>query len=250
MKHSIVIPAHNEAATIETLVSEFVRALLVRQPGIDWEVLIVENGSIDGTLEAARRLAEAFPGVIHVLAAERRSYGGAIMRGIRESTCPALSVLECDVLSVPFIEHSVRLLAGGTSRFIVGSKRHPQARDLRPPSRRFLTWLFNVLLRLCLRYPGSDTHGLKTMDTALAMRLCDLSIAGDESVQTELVLMAWRLGEQIAELPVDLSEIRATPVSIRRRLPLVVGFIIDLHRSMRRFPSPPDGLKRPTAVYV
>jgi hypothetical protein len=250
VKHSIVIPAHNEAPTLEAFVSDFVRSMLARQPGIDWEVLVVENGSVDATLDAARRVADGFPDVVRVLASERRSYGGALKHGILNCSGQSLTVLECDALSVPFVEHSVRLLSEGSSRFIVGSKRHPQARDRRPASRRFLTWFFNALLRVFLGYPGSDTHGLKSLDTALARRLCELSIAGDEMVQTELVLVAWALGEQIAELPVDLSETRPTPVSIGRRLPHVMRFIPDLRRSVRRFSPPPEGLKRPAIVRV
>jgi len=144
-------------------------------------------------------------------------------------------VLECDFLDVAFVRESIVRFQQG-SQFIVGSKRHPRSVDERPLKRRLLTWGFNRILNACVGYPGSDTHGLKSIEADLAKELCRLAITTDEALQTEIVLLAWRRGCTIDEIPVRIGEVRASPVSIRRRLPLVVNIISDLRRSARRFP--------------
>jgi glycosyltransferase involved in cell wall biosynthesis len=236
MKHSIVIPAHNESINLENFVSMFVDELCCTIPRVKFEVLIVENGSTDSTLECANRLKLKYPDKVEVLSNERGSYGEAIKRGIQESTGVHLSILECDFLDVSFVAKSISLFNTGKTKFIVASKRHPESIDGRPLKRRVLTNIFNQILRISFAYPGTDTHGLKSIDSELAKELCRLAITTDEIFQTEIVLIAWRLGEDIIELPIQIKELRSATVSIRRRFPMVLDLIWQLRRSLKRFP--------------
>lgn len=120
----------------------------------------------------------------------------------------------------------------------MGSKRHPQSADRRPLKRRILTALYNyVFLRLLVGYPGSDTHGLKSIETPVAKRLCEIAITSDEVFQTEIVLLAWRLGIKIEEVPVQILEMRNPTVTVLRRVPKVLNTVRALQRSLRRFPA-------------
>jgi glycosyltransferase involved in cell wall biosynthesis len=201
------------------------------------EVILVENGSTDGTLQVCRRLHHRFPIQVKVCTIARGSYGEAIKEGIRQSTGTHLSILECDCLDLEFVCHSIDLIRRQNARFIVASKRHPDAIDGRPWKRRFLTGAYNKLLHVYLRYPGSDTHGLKTMETSLGKQLCDISITSDEILQTEIVLLAWRLGVKIEELPLNIRECRPAPVRVVKRLPKVINTLRELQRSLARFPD-------------
>lgn len=235
MTHSIVVPAHNEAENLEPYVSTFVDRLLARMPEVDWEVLLVENGSRDDTLACARRLEARYPDTVRVLSNARGSYGEAIKRGMLEARGARVTVLECDFLDLDFVRRSIDALERG-ARFVVGSKRHPESVDRRPLKRRLLTRAFNALLKLAFGYPGTDTHGLKTIDAALAKELCRKALTTDEVFQTEIVLLAWKLGEEIVELPVRIEEVRCAPVSIPRRFPMVIDLVAQLRRSLERFP--------------
>ena len=120
----------------------------------------------------------------------------------------------------------------------MGSKRHPESSDRRPFKRRALTALYNlVLLRLFIGYPGTDTHGLKSIEAGCARRLCKAALTTDEVFQTEIVLLAWRLGITIDEIPVDISEIRIAPVTVLRRVPKVLDTVRQLKKSLQRFPK-------------
>jgi glycosyltransferase involved in cell wall biosynthesis len=235
MEYSIVIPAHNEAHDLESFVSAFIRDL--PQNIVPTEIILVENGSTDETLQACHRLQQNFPELVRVISIDRPSYGEAIKQGMLRSRGTYLTILECDCLNVDFVTDSLRLFANGKTRFIVASKRHPESDDKRPFKRRILTALYNYFLWFFLGYPGTDTHGLKSIETRCAKRLCELAITSDEIFQTEIVLLAWRLGVEVNERPIRVQEMRPAPVAVVKRIPKILGTIRELKRSLSRFPE-------------
>jgi hypothetical protein len=238
MQHSIVIPVHNEAQHLEVYMDAFLGSLPEDLAGLIQEIILVENGSTDGTRDACSRLRDRYPDLIRVCVLPRGSYGEAIKTGMLESTGTHLYILECDVLDWDFVSRSVAIFREGRARFVVGSKRHKDSADRRPFKRRALTALYNLaFLRLCFGYPGTDTHGLKSIEAECARQLCQMAVTTDEVFQVEIVLLAWRMGIGIEEIPIEIREMRSTPVSIRRRLPKVVGTVRELKKSLRRFPA-------------
>jgi hypothetical protein len=198
----------------------------------------VENGSTDGTLRACYRLRQIYPDLIKVLSIARASYGEAIKQGILQSRGTHISILECDCLNTDFVSDSIKLFQTQGARFIVASKRHPESLDGRPWSRRLFTFLYHYFfLHIFFAYPGTDTHGLKSMEAACAKQLCELALTSDEIFQTEIVLLAWRLGVTIHERPLRIRETRRSPVAVFKRLPKVLDTIRQLQRSLGRFPQ-------------
>ena len=231
-----MIPVHNEVLNLETFVKSFIDSL--PQSVAPTEIVLVENGSTDDTLLACYRLQQRFPKQIRVVSIARASYGEAIKQGILQSQGTHLSILECDCLDTDFVSDSIRLFQTQEARFVVASKRHPESVDRRPVKRRVLTFLYNYfLLHIFLGYPGTDTHGLKSMEADCAKRLCELAITSDEIFQTEIVLLAWRLGIQIHERPLRIRESRPASVAVFKRLPKVLDTVRELRRSLRRFPE-------------
>jgi glycosyltransferase involved in cell wall biosynthesis len=238
VQYSVVIPAHNEADNIEAQVTGFVQNLPSEVFEVLREIIIVENGSTDRTLDVCRRLEQRFPTLIKIVTIARGSYGEAIKLGMSESTGSHLSILECDFLDSAFVVKSIAMFRANEAEVIIGSKRHPRSIDRRPLKRRALTALYNyVFLRLFIGYPGTDTHGLKSVETTCAKRICQLALTSDEVFQTEFVLLAWRLGVEIEEIPVNISEMRNAPVTVLRRVPKVLNTVWELKRSLSRFPA-------------
>ncbi|WP_320046876.1 glycosyltransferase family 2 protein [uncultured Ilyobacter sp.] len=81
---TIFFPCYNEEANVEQVTRKAVE--VGRQVADDLEVLIVNDGSKDGTKEIADRLAEEIPEVRAVHNNPNRGYGGALQRGFREAT--------------------------------------------------------------------------------------------------------------------------------------------------------------------
>lgn len=237
MKYSVVIPVHNEAQNIGLFVSEFIGRL---SPGLRdslLEILPVENGSTDGTMDALEQLRDQFPEIVRPMTVSAASYGEAMKHGILEARGTHVFVLECDVLDVDFVARAADLLQQGGAHLVIASKLHPDSADARPWKRRLLTRCFNAYLRFRFGYPGTETHGLKAMESTIAKQLCEHSITTDEVFQTEFVLLAWRLGYRIEEVPLQLRERRPTPVRIARRLPMFFNIIRELKKSLARFPK-------------
>jgi len=238
MQISVVIPAHNEAANLESYVGHFIETLPREVVEVLKEIIVVENGSTDETMEACSRLQNRFPKLVRVCTIPRGSYGEAIKKGMIESRGTHVSILECDFLDHQFVSASIDIFRGDRAQFIVGSKRHSQSTDRRPLKRRALTMLYNyVFLRLLIGYPGTDTHGLKSLEKAVAEKLCEVAITSDEVFQTEIVLLAWRLGIKIEEVPVQILEKRSPTVTVFRRIPKVLNTVQALKRSLARFPQ-------------
>ncbi|MBE7559065.1 glycosyltransferase family 2 protein [bacterium] len=92
---SVFFPAHNEVDNIGPLTEKTVR-FLRGKPGLTFEVIIVNDGSTDGTRERADELARAYPEVRAVHHDVNKGYGGAVWTGIRESRHEAVFFTDGD----------------------------------------------------------------------------------------------------------------------------------------------------------
>src|SRR3954452_7835892 len=121
------MPAHNEAALLDETVGEILRGL--RERGLAFEVLVVENGSTDATRVLARDLAAHEPEVA-VHARAQADYGEAIRAGILAAVGDAIVLFDVDYYDLDFLDRArVRL---ETAAVVVGSKRAPGTSDTRP----------------------------------------------------------------------------------------------------------------------
>jgi hypothetical protein len=84
---------------------------------------------------------------------------------------------------------------------------------------------------------------LKSIEASCAKHLCELAITSDEIFQTEIVLLAWRLGIRIHERPIRIQETRRAPVAFFRRVPRVLDTVRELKRSLDRFPEKTSPLR-------
>jgi glycosyltransferase involved in cell wall biosynthesis len=214
LRYSIVLPAHNEADLLEGSVRDLVKAL--RERGESFEIVIVENGSTDGTAALAEGIAQdnAEVRVVRLLTAD---YGAAVAKGFEVARGEMVVHFDVDYVDVGFLGKAVAIIDAGVAGIVVASKRAPGATDRRPLTRRLLTAGFNLAMRLLLQLPVTDTHGMKVVSRAQcaeAARACKMTGA---LYDVELVLRATRAGVRVAELPADVSEIRPPRTPVWRR---------------------------------
>jgi glycosyltransferase involved in cell wall biosynthesis len=81
---SVFFPAYNDGGTIASLVIRAVQAASKLTP--DYEVIVVNDGSVDATAEIADELARTYPCVRVVHHPENRGYGGALQTGFRTAS--------------------------------------------------------------------------------------------------------------------------------------------------------------------
>src|SRR3977135_2507886 len=78
---SVFFPAYNDSGTIASMVIRAVQAASELTP--DYEVIVVNDGSVDATPEIVDELARTYPRVRAVHHASNRGYGGALQTGFR-----------------------------------------------------------------------------------------------------------------------------------------------------------------------
>jgi glycosyltransferase involved in cell wall biosynthesis len=230
------MPAHNEAGLLDQTLKEVVGALHDRD--LNFEVLVVENGSSDTTLADARAFAAADP-VVRVLTRPRPDYGEAMRAGILAATRDVVVVFDVDYYDADFVDRVLPALttADGPA-IVVGSKRAPGTTDTRPWPRRAITAGFASLLRYGFGLRVSDTHGMKAMRRATVVPIVERCRNGTDLFDTELVLRADRAGLPVAEVPVTVEERRPsrTPI-LGRVLRTMVGLVrlrVQLWKEDRR----------------
>jgi glycosyltransferase involved in cell wall biosynthesis len=81
---SVFFPAYNDSGTIASMVIRAVKAASELTP--DFEVIVVDDGSADGTAEIADELARTYPQVRAVHHPTNRDYGAALRTGFRSAT--------------------------------------------------------------------------------------------------------------------------------------------------------------------
>jgi glycosyltransferase involved in cell wall biosynthesis len=217
---SVVMPAYNEAALLEASVTEVVEGL--RAVGDPFEVIVVENGSTDGTPAVAQRLADAVPEV-RVQSMRAADYGEALRTGLLAARGEIGVVFDVDCYDLAFLKEVLPVLdASDDPRgavVVVGSKRAPGAHDERSLLRRTATSTFCTLLRVGFGLSVSDTHGMKALNLAVLRPAVQACRFGADLFDTELVIRAERSGYAVAELPVTVEERRPSRTSIARRVP-------------------------------
>ncbi len=211
---SVVLPAHNEEEILTTTVGELVDGL--RERGLAFEILIVENGSTDDTAALAHRLGVEHPEVV-AMSSPAPDYGQALRRGLLAARGTVVVNFDVDYYDLEFLDQAVQLVRDGAG-IVVGTKRGAGAEDTRPLLRRVVTGVFALLLRLLFGLRASDTHGMKALDRARVVPLAERCQLGTDLFDTELVLRAERAGLVVAELPVRVEERRPARSPIARRV--------------------------------
>lgn len=225
-KVSVVVPVHNEAAFIPVGLPRLVAATQSVFP--DAEILIVENGSSDGTAQAAREAAGADITVIELATPD---YGGAMREGMLKASGDWVVTFDIDYFSAQFLSDLRDRMA--KADVVIASKRDPLSEDRRPAFRRLATFGFNLLLRTILGSKVSDTHGIKAFRADAARNHAGEVVSRKDLYDTELVVRMERAGARIVEVPVIVEELRPARSALLKRVPRTVKGLLRIRKALR-----------------
>ncbi len=193
---SVLVPAYNEKETIEQILDR------VRAVPIDKEIVVVDDGSTDGTRDILQRLAAADPKLRVVMQPKNRGKGAAIRTAIEHARGRICIVQDADLeydpndypaLVAPIVE--------GRAKVVYGSRPlHPENHypfDKHRVASQLLTWFTNALY-LC-RITDEPTC-YKVFDTDLLKSL-PLRCEGFEFCP-EVTAKVRRRGHRIVEVPI------------------------------------------------
>jgi hypothetical protein len=191
---SVVLPCLNEEQAVAATVSEALAGL--RRAGYDGEVIVVDNGSIDGSVEQARCAGAR---VVHE---GRRGYGAAHIAGLKAARGDVIVMADADrTYDLEGMGELLAPLADGADLVVGNRLGGAISRGAMPPLHRYVgTPLITRVLRLLTGTALSDSQsGYRAFrrDAVLAL---DLKASGMEYA-SEMLLKAGRAGLKLAEVP-------------------------------------------------
>ncbi|HEV3158324.1 MAG TPA: glycosyltransferase [Candidatus Baltobacteraceae bacterium] len=203
---SVLMPAFNEANRIAANLLETIASLDVFEPHS--EIIVIDDGSADGTYEEVQVLAALYPRrIVAIRLNVNEGKGGALRAGVKAARGDLLAFLDADLdLHPRQLELFIRMMTTRDADVVIGSKMHPDSSVDYPASRRILSAGYYQLIKLLFALPVRDTQtGLKLFRAeALRTNITDLQVRGF-AFDIELLALIQRAGFRIIEAPIELD---------------------------------------------
>jgi dolichol-phosphate mannosyltransferase len=251
MKTSVVIPAHDEVGSIGTTVRDIARTL--EAEAIDYEIVVVDDASSDGTGAVVERLGQENPKVHGIRSHYPPGFGFAVRAGLESFSGDAVAIVMADGSDSPAdLVRYHRLLEEGWdcvfgSRFMHGSNVHRY-----PKFKLGLNRIVNFGIRILFRHRYNDTTNAFKAYRREVIETCQPLLSNHFNLTVELPLKAITRRYSYAVIPISWTN-RATGASKlslqemgSRYLFIVLHVFLEFHLSRGDYqrrdmhgPSPP-----------
>ncbi len=196
---SVILPTYNEAGNIVPLV----KAIMARMPqGKEYEILVVDDHSPDGTHDIAKKEFAGDKRVVTILRHTDRGLAKSIWAGIEQAKGDQIVVMDTDFTHDP--AEIPKLLHVGEIYDIVIGSRFCSGGNMQDYYHYVTSFIYNLVLRVCLHSQIQDNlGGYFTMKKSKILPLpIHLIFYGYGDYFFRLLHFAKRQGMSVVELPV------------------------------------------------
>jgi dolichyl-phosphate beta-glucosyltransferase len=243
-KLSVVIPAYNEEKRLGRTLDRIRTHFAACPAGLglsDIEVLVVDDGSVDGTAKVVQNYAAQIAGLRLVSNGTNRGKGYSVRHGMVEAKGRIALFSDAD-LSSP-IEESAKLLAAieAGNDVAIGSRALDRSliETHQSPMREVAGMIFNGFVRLLTGLPFRDTQcGFKAFRRERCQVIFEQQRIERFGFDPEVLFLAQWHGLKAVEIPVRWSHDPATKVHVLRDSVLMFGnlFYIRWNWILNRYP--------------
>lgn len=203
----VVIPVLNEAHVLEESVTR-VRQFLSANFPWGWRVVVVDNGSNDGTDQVAKRLESSFPSEVRFLQLPQRGRGRALRHAWTQSNADAMCYTDVDLSTeLAALPTLVRAVLEQGYDLGTGSRLLPDSKTTRSAKREVISRVYNVIVRAVLWTSFSDAQcGFKVVSRRVVQEIVPEIRDQSWFFDTELLVLAEKRGFRLKDLPVEWIE--------------------------------------------
>jgi glycosyltransferase involved in cell wall biosynthesis len=222
---SILMPAYNEAQSIAQNVCETVETM--RDAGMPFEIVVVDDGSLDGTHHAALDALRAWPEWVRIVRYRRNEgKGNALICGATYAKGDYIAFLDADMdLHPEQLQQFFELMHARNADAVIGSKFHPQSKVDYPRLRRVYSFFYYMMVRAMFGLPVRDTQtGLKLFRRHVLDHVLPRVLVKRFAFDLELLANIHHFGYAIVEAPVEVNFQR---VASRLRFGAVWNVFVD-----------------------
>ncbi|KAL7664804.1 Dolichol-phosphate mannosyltransferase subunit 1 [[Candida] zeylanoides] len=208
-KYSVILPTYNEKRNLPILV--YLLAKTFKQAGLDWEVVIVDDASPDGTQEVAQRLISVF-GAEHIQLRPRAGklgLGTAYVHGLQYVTGNFVIIMDADFSHHPeAIPEFIAKQQSGDYDIVTGTRYAGDGGvygwDLK---RKLVSRGANFLAATVLRPNVSDLTGsFRLYKKPVLSKIIEVTKSKGYVFQMEMMVRARALGFTVGEVPISFVD--------------------------------------------
>ncbi|MEO0102511.1 MAG: glycosyltransferase family 2 protein [candidate division WOR-3 bacterium] len=207
IKKTVICPAYNEILNIPSLLAELHNNL-----DETYEIIVVDDGSTDGTWELAVKEAEKYPNVRVFRHPRNRGKTDAILTGLAASEGEIIIIYDADLqFAASDIPNLVAKIEEGYDMCV--------GRKVGKYEKKFVSLIYNFLARKLFSLPVHDINAIKAFKKEIGEKL---KLRKDW--HRYIVPLAWAEGAKITEIPVKLYPRRAGEPKYQSKKRIVIGF--------------------------
>ena len=210
-KVSVIVPVCNEANRLNDCIMKLEQAL--QNLSIDFEIVISEDGSVDGTDKIAADWAQRDSAVKHLHSDVRLGRGKAVQKGFEASDGSIVVYTDADLSTdLRHLGELVKAIDSGAD-IVTGSRLSKGSVVTRSFSRELLSRFYNGMVKLAFKSPVHDYQcGFKAFRKETVASLLDEVKEKHWSWDTELLIRAVNEGYTVVEIPVTWVQSEGTKV--------------------------------------
>lgn len=209
MKLSIILPTYNERENLPIIVWLIHKYL--DKNSYDYEIIIIEDGSPDGTLEVAQQLQDiyGYDKIVILNRGKKLGLGTAYKAGLDLATGDSIILMDADLSHHPkFIPEFIEKSKSGDYDIVTGTRYSGDGGvfgwDMK---RKIISCGANVLTQMALGPSVSDLTGsFRLYKKSVLRKLITLTKSKGYAFQMEIIVLAEQLGYKIAEVPITFVD--------------------------------------------
>ena len=203
-----VIPVLNEENVLADATTVLHQYLSSNLDQFSWRIIIADNGSTDSTLPIAKNLAQKYDAVGYVRL-EKRGRGRALCRAWMDSDADVMAYMDVDLSTeLSAIPEMLDAIKRERYDMAVGCRlKKGSSVTGRPLKREITSRAYNFLIKGMFLTPIKDHQcGFKAISRKAARELLPLVRDTGWFFDSELLILAWKNGYRIREIPVNWKD--------------------------------------------